>query len=228
MPGPEVAAEVLLEPGQTAHQEKRAPVETISQTYPLDDYYCVNEPGVYSAYLDVHDPAETCDPYAKWLRTNTVQIVISPGQVKAWEARAGPPSVSATIKMRQPPLSVAEASTIQIEVKNDRWTDYEGDDLFPHVERDSEEIAKTTYYRERLHEPGTRQYGFMEGPRPDFPSMRGENGVRAHQSSAWEIDLLNFYKFDAPGKYSIYVEFPDDSGRLMRSNTIKFEITTLK
>jgi hypothetical protein len=209
-------------------EEQHAPGETISITYPLEYYYFLNEPGPYAVYMDVHDPAETCDPNAKWLRTNTVQIVITPDQVKAWEARAGAPRVGATIKMRQPSLSLSEAPTIQIELKNDRYTDYEGDDFSPHVTRGSAEAAKTAYYRERLHESGARQYGVWEGPMPEFPSTRRDNGVRAHQLSTWEIDLRNFYKFDTPGRYSVYIEFPDDSGKPLRSNTIEFEITPLK
>jgi hypothetical protein len=192
-------------------------------TYPLESYYFLNEPGEYSVYFDVHDPA--CE---KWLRTNTLQIVVTPDQVKAWEKHAGAPSESATIKMQQPLLSLQQAPTIQIEVKNDKYIDYEGDDFFPHVERNSVEAAKTIYYRERRHESGTRQYGFFEGPTPDFPNTRREHVIRAHQSSTWEIDLRNFYKFDTPGKYSIYVEFPDFSGKYLRSNTIEFEITAPK
>lgn len=209
-------------------QDVHAPGETLSHTYPLRYYYFVDEPGAYSVYVDVHDPAETCDPNAKWLRTNTLQITVTPDQVKAWEQHTGAPRESATIKMQQPSLSLQQAPKIQIELQNDLYTDYAGDDFFPHVERNSVEIAKTTYFRERRHEPGTRQYGFMEGPTPDFPVTRGEHSVRAHQSSTWEIDLRNFYKFDAPGKYSVYVEFPDVSGKLLRTNTLEFEIAAEK
>ena len=202
-----------------------APGETISFKYPLMAYYFVDKPGDYSVYLEVHDPEETCDPAAKWQRTNTAQFEITPEQVKVWEAHAGAPRVRATINMQQPVISLQRVPTIQIELQNDDYTSYDGDDFFPHVERDSVDVAKTTYYRERLHESGTRQYGFMEGPEPDYPERsRRSHSIQAHQSSAWEIVLGNFYRFDMPGKYSVYVEFPDFSGKLLRSNTLEFEV----
>ncbi len=202
-----------------------SPGETIVRQYDLESLYYVDTAGVYSVYMEVHDPDETCDPNAKWLRTNTVQLEITPDQVKTWEAKAGTPAVRATISMPQAVISRQQAPIIQLDFQNDHYTSYDGDDFFPHVERDSVEPAKTTYYRERLHEPGTRQYELWQGPKPDFPeTSRKSDSVEAHQSSTWEIDLRNFYKFDTPGKYSVYVDFPDFSGKMLRSNTVEFEI----
>jgi len=201
------------------------PGESALFKYVLKELYFIDKPGIYSVFLDVHDPLDNCESNPKWLRTNRVQLEITPEQVAVWEAKAGTPSVHATINMKQSAISLQQAPTIQIDVQNDRYTDYAGDDFFPHVERNSAEAEKTMYYRERLHEPGTRQYGIFEGPKPDFPNTRGEIVIRAHESSTWEIDLRNFYKFDTSGKYSVYVEFPDDSGKPLRSNSIEFEIT---
>ena len=205
------------------------PGESALFKYPLTAYYFIDKPGKYSVYLEVHDPDETCDPNAKWLRTNTVQLEISPEQVAAWEARAGTPRVHAAINMQQAANLPKQTAVIQIELQNNGNTSYDGDDFFPHVEQNSMEVAKTAYFRERLHNPGSRQYGLWDGPKPDFPeTSRKSYSIEAHQSSVWEIDLRNYYKFDTLGKYSVYVEFPDFSGKLLRSNTIEFEPTALK
>lgn len=203
-----------------------APGETLSLRYLLKGVVLLNEPGMYSAYIEVHDPAETCDPNAKWLRSNTVQFALTPEEAKAWDAYAGPPRMGASIKMREATVSSGQAPAVQIEVRNDASTDHAGDDFFPHVERDSIEVTKTSYYRERLHEPGARQYGIFEGPQPTFSETRKEHFIKPHDSSAWEIDLRNFYNLDAPGKYTVYIEFPDISGRILRSNTIEFAIAS--
>jgi len=203
-----------------------APGETASLKYVLEAMYFINKPGEYSVYSDVGDPLDNCESKPKWLRTNTVQLEITPEQVAVWEAKAGTPHVHATISMKETQISLQQAPTVEIVLQNDNGTSYDGDDFFPRVERDGVEMAKTTYFRERLHEPGTRQYELFEGPKPDFPdTSRKSYSIEAHQSSAWEIDLRNFYKLDAPGKYSVYVEFPDFSGKPLRSNTIEFVIS---
>jgi hypothetical protein len=205
------------------------PGESALFKYPLTAYYFIDKPGKYSVYLDVHDPLDNCESNPKLLRTNTVQLEISPEQAAVWEAKAGTPRLHAAINTQQAVISLQQAPVIQIEMQNNGYTSYDGDDFFPHVERNSVEVAKTTYFCERLHEPGSRQYGLWEGPKPDFPeTTRKSYSFEAHQSSVWQIDLRNFYKFDIPGKYSVYLEFPDFSGKLLRSNTMEFEIAAVK
>ena len=157
-----------------------------------------------------------------------MQLEITPKQVETWESQAGTSGIHATINMRQTVVPLPHGPIVQIELRADQGISYDGDDFFPHVEQDGVEIAKTTYFHERLHDPGTPQYEPFQGPKPDFPDTSRKScsiEMKANQSSAWEIDLRNFYKFDTPGRYSVYIEFPDFSGKLLRSNTIKFEIS---
>ena len=200
------------------------PGDTLSIKLPLVAYYFIEKPGDYSAYLEVHDPEETCDPNAKWLRTNTVPLHITPKQAEKWEARAGVPRVHATISKPQPVILPGHAPVIHVEFQTDGHETYDGDDFFPHVRQDSVEPPRTTYYRERLHEPGTPQYELFQGPQPPFPGMERKSFSIDAKSAEWDIDLRNFYSFEKPGKYSVYLEFPDFSGKLLRSNSIDFAI----
>jgi hypothetical protein len=47
-----------------------------SQKYDLTGYYDLGEPGGYSVYLEIYDPAGPKDGSGHWLRTNTVNFTI--------------------------------------------------------------------------------------------------------------------------------------------------------
>lgn len=82
---PEISATLNLDCATHLGKAQYEPGETVSFEYPLAAYYFIDKPGNYSLHLEVHDPEETCDPNAKWLRTNTLQLEITPehGTTKA-------------------------------------------------------------------------------------------------------------------------------------------------
>ncbi len=53
-----------------------APGSLDSQKYDLTGYYDLGEPGDYSVYLEIYDPAGPKDGSGHWLRTNTVNFKI--------------------------------------------------------------------------------------------------------------------------------------------------------
>ena len=66
----------------TSAKPRFAPSEFGFLKYPLAAFYFIDKPGDYSEYLEVHDPKNTCDSKPKCLRTNTVQLQITPKQVE--------------------------------------------------------------------------------------------------------------------------------------------------
>jgi len=55
-----------------------APGSVDSEKYDLAGYYALGEPGDYSVYLEIYDPAGPKDGSGHWLRTNTVNFKIQP------------------------------------------------------------------------------------------------------------------------------------------------------
>jgi len=53
-----------------------APGSLDSQKYDLTGFYDLSQPGDYSVYLEIYDPAGPKDGSGRWLRTNTAHFIV--------------------------------------------------------------------------------------------------------------------------------------------------------
>jgi hypothetical protein len=93
-----------------------------------------------------------------------------------------------------------------------------------HVTSKDGEPPKTELYRHILGD-------FRPGDGPGLRSDFGGRDIAPGSMDAQKYDLTYFYDLSKPGDYSVYLEIydpagpKDGSGRWLRTNTTKFEIT---
>ncbi len=117
------------------------------------------------------------------------------------------------------PLTKAPWLVLTVQNMSDHPLQDDGFDLEYRVTvlKDNKELRRTRLYRQLRHEPGLPELD-MGGP-PD--ARRIDVGATVTR----EFDLAKYYEFEGPGKYSVYVEILDLSGK-WRTNTVVFEMQT--
>jgi hypothetical protein len=118
--------------------------------------------------------------------------------------------------MKQPEIPARQAPWLIISVKiladNPRY----GDEFLPHVEGEKGEMPRTMYHRQRRHEPGLPELA------AGSPMGWVPREVKAGETDIRRLDLTKYYDLSSPGKYSVYVEYPDESGKWQHTNTVQF------
>jgi len=94
-----------------------------------------------------------------------------------------------------------------------------------HIEGKTGEPAKTMCYRQILGEPGLPSLN-------DTPKAFLSRAIWPADSAGNSIDskltLSDFCDLDIPGAYSVYLEIGHDTGKLLRTNTVQFEVLSPK
>jgi hypothetical protein len=124
--------------------------------------------------------------------------------------------ISASIAMKQPEISAGQATWLIIYVKNIDNKSYYSDEFLPHVEGEKGEITRTMYHRQRRHDPSVP--GLAGG------GLADANEISAAKTTVRRCDLTKYYNLGIPGKYSVYVEYMDETGKWQRTNTVQFTV----
>ncbi len=125
---------------------------------------------------------------------------------------------STSVAMKQERITIGQAPWLVLTVKNltDQPIYIGGTNFLPHVDGKQGEQTRTYYHRRRRLEPGVPSLPLM-GP-PDARKIAP--GATATVS----FDLTIYYNLATPGEYSVYVEYRDESGKWLRTNTVNFEM----
>lgn len=120
-----------------------------------------------------------------------------------------------SIAMKQSEVPAGQAPWVTIHVKMLRDTQFSLLEHLPHVEGEAGELPRTMYHRQRRHESGVPPLaGDLHSVFP-IEYKAGESTIR-------NLDLMKYYDLSTPGKYSVYVEYRDESGNWQRTNTVQF------
>lgn len=128
-----------------------------------------------------------------------------------------PWSFSTSIAMKKEKITIGQTPLLILTIKN--LTDhpiYRSDYFLPHVDGKQGERTRTYYHRRLRQEPGV-------------PSLAGGGPPDARKiaprgTATLSFDLTDYYDLATPGEYSVYVEYRNESGKWLRTNTVKFEM----
>jgi|SRR5580698_1896038 hypothetical protein len=146
-----------------------------------------------------------------------ITVACISSQAQTTSKSAGSPMFTVSIAVKQPEMSVGQATWVTIYVKLLADNASYNDDFLPHVEGANGEPSKTIYHRQRRHEPGLPE--LSHDRMATFP-----HEVKAGDTDIRKLDLTKYYDLGTPGKYSVYVEYLDESGKWQRTNIISFTL----
>jgi hypothetical protein len=135
-------------------------------------------------------------------------------------------SIAVRIAMEKDQVPLGQSPVVVLTIWNtsDHVVMWTGDSWRLHVESKSGEPPKTMWYRQFLREPGlpALEVTLPSFTRPIYPPGLADNLIDE------EFTLSDYYDLLSSGSYSAYLEVGDDSGKMLKTNTIQFEILPLK
>jgi hypothetical protein len=134
---------------------------------------------------------------------------------------SGSPAIEVSLAVKKSLVIVGEKEVAVITVKNISSKDVSfptyADNYRVHVKAEKGEPPLTQFHR---HQRGV----FLPGDNP-MPMGGGVTLViLPGASDSKDFDLSNYYDLSTPGKYTIYMEYRDESEKWVRTNTVNFEI----
>lgn len=133
----------------------------------------------------------------------------------------GSPAVEVSLAVKQGSIVVGDKEVAVITVKNISSQDVsfptDRDNYRVHVNGEKGEPPLTVRHR---HQRGT----YLPGDPGDLLGGGVIVDLAPGVSQSKEFNLAEYYSLDTPGKYRIYMEYRDESGKWLRTNTVQFEI----
>lgn len=155
------------------------------------------------------------------LATAALMIVAQCKFLAAQSASAAKDMSWISIRIAMTPTRVTPGQTPLVTLSVQNISDqvlFDEDDIDYRVSVEGErgQPPKTLYHRRLRGEAG-------------LPPLAGGGptaglGIKPGESRIKEYNLTKYYDLSAPGKYSVYVEVRDKSGKWLRSNNVHFEI----
>ena len=147
---------------------------------------------------------------------------------------------SATSAIPQPSGRTDQSATVTISIKVDKKSYFKGEipiaSLIVTNKSSADESFPTAQYNYRIHIDGTggeppltQTHRHMRGIyMPGETNSLRDGGVTLDippgKSQSRSFDLGKYYDLSAPGKYKLYIEYLDGTGKWLRTKTLTFEI----
>jgi hypothetical protein len=135
-------------------------------------------------------------------------------------------SIAVRIAMEKDQVPLGQSPVVVLTIWNtsDHVVMWTGDSWRVHVEGKSGEPPKTMWYRQFLREPGLPALvvTLPSFTRPIYPPGLADNSIDQN------LTLSDYYDLHSAGSYSAYLEVGDDSGKMLKTNTVLFDILPLK
>ena len=139
--------------------------------------------------------------------------------------KAGPDSSSLTVEVslsvKKALIAVGEKEVATITVKNISSQDVpfptDRDNYRVHIKGEKGEPPLTVRHR---HQRGV----YLPGDPGDLLGGGVIVAIEPGASQTREFDLSNYYDLGTPGQYTAYMEYQDESGKWLRTNTVHFDI----
>ena len=155
----------------------------------------------------------------------TIAAIANPGVAQAPPVTARGASIAVRIAIDKDKIPSGQSPLATLTIWNttsDHIVFWEWDPYHDrvHIEGKSGEPPKTMWYRQLLREPGlpALETTLNAGPRAIFPANGPANSIDS------KFSLAAFYDLSASGTYSACLEIWDESGRLLKTNAVQFEM----